>query len=358
MITMLVGLAMTCPAAVNAAPIDDARALIGAVAAMGDSQRARQLEQVIESMPEYELEAFSNSGIRGLTDLMNQQRRAIERARDLGFQFPDYPTGSAASEVETRGPRTHDSDFPVFTDYTPDALSCPNTPDQTDLSTVIEIRRSLVAAELVYKIAKALYDDTNPACHQLVVAIGVGTNPATWGCVGLGIAETVVHVAFDVAKKALELIDFCDSEIDYARIKATYEGLEYVHDQVTIHDIETALQLDTHDLEVQALIDELIERLTRIESKADLLLKSQLEISMDRRRLRSRPSVFYEERLDEVCNLAQEAIADLPAVYLIVSRAQDFITEGQSLKASDPKAATDACIHAYRLATGRSNKLQ
>lgn len=358
--TMVV-LAMAVPGSASAAAIDDAQALIAAIAATGDTQRAWQLTQVVESMSESDLDAFANSGIRQLTDLMNQQREAIEKVRAFGYTVPAVPsesTGSDSLEPQTRDTRSHDPGFPVFTDYTPDSVSCPNSPEQTELTTIVGIRTTVVLAQAAYKVAKALYDDTNPVCHQLVVAIGVGSNPGTAVCIGLGIAETVVHVLFDVAEKSLELIDFCDDEVDYARIRATFHGLDFIHNQLTDHDVEMKLQLATHDVETQALLDELLERLARIEGKVDLLMKSQLEIAMDRKGGRSRPSVFYEERLDELCNYAQEAVDQLPVVYLIAKHAQELVTEGESLKLTDPKLAADTCVQAFVRATSHSAVLQ
>lgn len=347
---------MIGPGAASAAPIDDARALISAIAATGDSDRAWQLTQVVDSMSGADLELFANSGIRELTALMQQQQAAIQKARDAGFQVPaDSSAGASAQRSSTRD---HDPDFPVFTDYTPDSVSCPNSPLQTQLDTIVEIRTTVVAAQVAYKIAKALYESANPVCHQLVVALGVGSNPGTAVCIGLGIAETVVHVLFDVAQKSLQLIDFCDDEVDYAKIRATFHGLEFVHNELTVHDFDEKLQLATHDIEVQALMDELLTRLARIEGKVDLLLKSQLEITMDRKGGRSRPSVFYEERLDELCSYARQAVDDLPKVYLIAPQAEELLALAQSLKATDPKLAADNCVQAFVRATAASATLQ
>ncbi|HXC53065.1 MAG TPA: hypothetical protein VN634_19415 [Candidatus Limnocylindrales bacterium] len=345
---VVMAMAVAGPAA--AAPVDDARALINAIVATGDTERAWQLTQVVDSMSEAELETFANSGIRELTGLMNQQREAIEAARDIGFRLPAEPPSPVV--------RNHNDDFPLFTDYTPDSTSCPNSPDQTSIGTIVAIRSTLVGAQAAYKIAKALYDDTNPVCHQLVVAIGVGSNPQTAVCIGLGIAETVVHVAFDVTAKALELIDFCDDEVDYAKIRATFHDLEFIHNQLTTHDTDEKLQVTTHDDEEQALLDDLLARLARIEGKLDLLMKSQLEIAMDRRGGRSRPSVFYEDRLDELCGYAQEAVDDLPDVYLVADQCQGLINEGLSLKLTDPKLAADTCVAAFVRATAGSSTLQ
>ena len=79
---------------------------------------------------------------------------------------------------------------------------------------------------------------------------------------------------------------------------------------------------------------------------------------MDRRGGRSRPSVFYEERLDELCGYAQEAIDGLPAVYLVTSRAQELVDEGNALKLTDPKLAADTCVQGFLAATVNSATLQ
>jgi hypothetical protein len=341
-----------------AAPIDDARSLINAIAGTGDQDRAWQLTQVVNSMSDSELETFASSGIREITDLIHQQQAAIRAAQAFGYLPLNDGLESESSEPSLRVPRNHDDTYPVFTDYTPDSVSCPNSPDQTDIGTIVALRATLVGTQAAYKIAKAIYEGTDPACHQLVVAIGVGSNPQTAVCIGLGIAETAVHVAFDIVAKALELVDFCDDEVDYAKIRATFHALEYVHNQLTTHDTEIQAQVETHDIEVQALIDDLIARLTRMEAKFDLVLKSQLELAMDRRGRRSRPSVFYEDRLDEMCDVAQEAVDHLPSVYMLTSRTQELIDEAQTLKLTDPKLAADRCVQAFTRATSGSSTLQ
>ncbi|HEY2773817.1 MAG TPA: hypothetical protein VGK20_07170 [Candidatus Binatia bacterium] len=347
-------LLMAAAGAALAAPIDDANALIAAISATGDSDRAWQLTQVVNSMSDSDLQAFSNAGINQLTDLINQQREAIAGLQAAGYQVP---TGDAV-EPSTSVPRSATDGYPVFTSYTPDSTSCPNSPNQTQISTVITIRSTLVGALAAYKIAKALYDDTDPVCHQLIVAIGVGSNPQTFVCVGLGIAETVVHVAFDVAAKALELVDFCDDEVDYAKIRTTFHGLEFIHNELTDHDTAAKLQLQTHDTAVQALIDDLIARLDSIQGKIDLLLKTQLQIAMTRKSGQSRPSIFYEERLDELCSYAQAAVNQLPVVYLLSGNAQEAIDEGVALKTTDPKLAADDCVLGFVRATAGSSTLQ
>jgi hypothetical protein len=355
---IMVVLAIAVSRAASAAPIDDARALIDAIAASGDSERTWQLTQLVDSMSDSELDTFANSGIRELTDLINRQQAAIKAARAFGYLPPPGAVADGSTSLSAQVTKNHNDEYPVFTDYTPDSVSCPNSPDQTELSTIVALHASLVGAQAAYKIAKGIYEGASPVCHQLVVAIGVGSNPQTAVCIGLGIAETAVHVAFDVVAKALELVDFCDQEVDYAKIRATFHGLEFVHDQLTTHDLEMKSQLTTHDTEVQALIDELIARLTRVETKVDLLLKSQLEIAMDRKGGRSRPSVFYEDRLDELCNVAQEAINQLPAVYLLTHDTQELVTQAQTLKLTNPKLAADRCVQAFVRATSGSSTLQ
>jgi hypothetical protein len=356
MATIMLVLAVSGPAA--AAPIDDAGSLINAIASTGDKDRAWQLTQIVQSMSESELEAFANSGIQQITGLIHQQRAAIEAARTYGYLPGSNEAASGSPEASTRSTRNHVDSYPVFTDYTPDSVSCPNSPDQTEIGTIIALRATLIGTQAAYKIAKGIYEGASPGCHQLVVAIGVGSNPQTAICIGLGIAETAVHVAFDIVAKALELVKFCDDEVDYAKIRATFHGLEYVHDQLTTHDTEIAAQHDTHDVEVQTLVDDLIARLTRMENKFDLILKSQLELAMDRRGRRSRPSVFYEDRLDELCDAAQEAVDDLPSVYLLTSHTQALITEAEALKLTNPKLAADRCVQAFTRASSGSSTLQ
>jgi hypothetical protein len=114
-------------------------------------------------------------------------------------------------------------------------------------------------------------------------------------------------------------------------------------------------RLATHDEEVQAKLQQAIARAASIESKVDLGLKTQLEVAMDRKATR-RPAVFYKERLDELCDLAQEAIDDLPPAYAPSALAQKMVSDGKQFKVTDPKRAADRCVAGFNLATtGSSN---
>src|SRR5689334_18087827 len=62
-------LVVAMPRTALAAPIDDANALIAAISATGDSDRAWQLTQVVNSMSDSDLQAFSDAGINQLTDM-------------------------------------------------------------------------------------------------------------------------------------------------------------------------------------------------------------------------------------------------------------------------------------------------
>ncbi len=68
--------------------------------------------------------------------------------------------------------------------------------------------------------------------------------------------------------------------------------------------------------------------------------------------------MFYEERLDEICGYAQEAITDLPVVYLAASAAQAIYDRAIQFKVTDPKRAADECIKAFLMATVRSDRIQ
>jgi hypothetical protein len=71
-----------------------------------------------------------------------------------------------------------------------------------------------------------------------------------------------------------------------------------------------------------------------------------------------RPSIFYEDRLDELCDLAQEAIDDLPPEYVLATTAQTLVNDGKAFKNTDPKRAADECIRGYSMATTGSSTLQ
>lgn len=88
-------------------------------------------------------------------------------------------------------------------------------------------------------------------------------SPAKEGCFG---TLSVTALANEAAGIAQAQCDFQDGLIDGAEIEAAFENTVILHDDLGLHDD----RLITHDVEVQAKLDELIE-------KVDLVIARQLE---------------------------------------------------------------------------------
>lgn len=334
----------------SAAPIDDARDLIDAISATGHAKEAADLEQVVDSMSDSELEAFTTSGIMRMRDALDTYRSVVVSEK-VGSGSPAPGGGLRRGTPRLALP----SDFPLA-DF-PSSSICAASPDQNPWVNIQGSRSAFFAAQVVWETAYGAARVGADVCDQIVVAIGVGSNAYKGVCIGLNIAKGVAEAILFTAEQAIRLAEFCDDGVDQARAGALYERQSYIHDHLAAHDTEMKAQLDTHDEEVQQLLDEVLARLATIESKVDYLLRSQLEIAMSERGF-ARPSVYYEERLDELCDLAQASIDELPKVYLVSEKARTLVAEGMSLKATDPKLAADTCIQGYVLATLGSNKLQ
>lgn len=337
-----------------AAPIDDARDLVDSIAATGHAQEAADLQKVVDTMSDSELEVFTTSGIMKMRDGLDAYRKAVEAANAIGWTVPTSRSKTGGDgRAATRG-FTLPSDFPDG-NY-PDNPPCLNSPNTADWDTLVAVRATFFVAQEALLLATQAADVATNFCNLIIVGIGVGSNPQQGVCIGLEIALGVAEVIVETARGAAELVDFCDDGVDFARLDGVYQRLEYLHDHLDRHDTEIKTQLDTHDEEVQQLLDEVLERLATIEGKVDFLLQSQLEIAMSERGF-ARPSVYYEERLDELCELAQASIEELPRVYLVAEKARTLVADGMSLKTTDPKLAADTCIQGYVLATLGSGKL-
>jgi hypothetical protein len=219
--------------------------------------------------------------------------------------------------------------------------------------TFTTVKTARVAFEAANDFLKGLFW----ACETVVVAIGIGGNPQTVACAAAEIALAIANTALNIAEEALDIVNFCDGAIQFTDNRTTLERTEHIHGDLEATRADILARLDQHDTEIKAILAMVLAQLTVIENKVDLGLKSQAEIAMHTKH-RTRPSVFYEERLDEICGYAQEAIDDLPVVYLAASAAQGILDKAVQFKVTDPKRAADECIRAFLQATVRSDAIQ
>ncbi len=354
-VTMLLAVVLVAPSVANAGPRDDAQDLADAIRTFGYPAEAAEIEALVAGMSDGEVQTLADTGIRGITAGLYEFLDAEEVAVSLGAPMAtERPSLSGQSSGVVRM-QDRSTGLPVG-DY-PDTLSCPTSPTRSNFQTVFALHTAFVVAKDVAKIAQHALEAGKYGCLTVVVGIGVGGNPQTPICIALQIAFAIVDVALEVAFDAIDLVDRCDGGIDAAEIEGAYERLDHLHTDLGTHDTDIKDDILVHDTDIKALLADIITRLARMEGTLDLIKKSQAEIAMNRR-LKIRPSVFYEERLDEICDLAQEAVDDLPVVYLIAGKAQNLVDDGMAFKITDPKRAADECIKAHELATKRSQTLQ
>ena len=250
---------------------------------------------------------------------------------------------------------------------------------QIDVSTGWQ---SLNAARDAYLVCTAAGD-------QIVVAGGIGVcagGNTSAICVVVAGAITAVQVAFtgleaalNVMKSMQETTDYLDSSINSAEIDSLVQRSGYLNEQLiafdnnltihgqnvsselAAHDARVKAQLNQHDLDVKAQLLQhdldIKEMLTELERQMDLVLKTQIE-NMISEGGGGRSGVAYQERLQEVCDLAYEAISDASAAGYIVSQtAMERWVEGNSVIDTDPKRAHDYCRSAYQMASARSRRM-
>jgi hypothetical protein len=241
-------------------------------------------------------------------------------------------------------------------DY-PDGSPC-ITPvgETTSASVKVGFKATLFALREALTAADGLQRAAIHGCNITIIAIGVGGNAAS-ACIISGLAIGVIDAILSSAEVIVDTVIFCDDQIHFAESEASEERTEFLSHQLELHDLEMGERVDTHDNQVQAKLLNAIARAAGIEAKIDLAMKTQLEVAMDRRATR-RPTIFYEDRLDELCDLAQEAIDDLPAVYVLSTNAQKFVDDGKAFTRTNPKRAADECIRGYTAATNQSSELQ
>ncbi len=343
----ILALALAVPSAAQAGPKDEVYALAAAARALGDDRRAAEIEALTSAMSDEDAQMLVNAGIGQLTASFREVAQQRAQAERQGVPL------SSPQDV-TRGV-TNSAGFPdpVY----PDPAKCATSPDGSNFDALFISFVAVQTARTAFVLADDLLNGLFWACETVVVAIGVGGNPQTVGCAVLEIALAVANGILSFAEAALDIVEFCDGEISGAESAATFERTAHIHDDLEAARVEILAQLEQHDVDIKAILAMILAQLTVIENKVDLGLKSQAEIAMHTRH-RTRPSVFYEERLDEICGYAQEAINDLPVVYLAASAAQAIHDRAIQFKVTDPKRAADECIKAFLTATVRSDAIQ
>jgi hypothetical protein len=345
---VLLAVALAVPMAAQAAgPKDQVYALIAAARALGDESRAEQLEALTAAMSDEDAQRLVDGGIAQLTEAFRQlaQQRALSEQQGVPSQ----------SRQQLMRGLTNSAGLPVG-DY-PDPAKCFTSPDGSNFDALFITFTTVKTARTAFEAANDFLKGLFWGCETVVVAIGIGGNPQTVACAIAEIALAIANTALNVAEETLDIVDFCDGAIQFVDGHTTLERTEHIHDDLETARTQILDRLDTHDTDIKALLAAIMAQLTVIENKVDLGLKSQAEIAMHRK-FRTRPSVFYEERLDEICGYAQEAINDLPVVYLAASAAQDIYDRAIQFKITDPKRAADECIRAYLQATVRSDAIQ
>lgn len=360
-ITMLVVLALVTPGVALGAGRDDALQMAATMKNLGYADEAWQVEQLVGGMSDSQLQLFTDLGFSEISAKFEDYLDMKKTLDEAGYSGLEPPVFAADAEANSRAvlPGFDPTTFPDAA-YPDDPFYCfyyasevgVVAPAQVKVAlkgTIFALREVLTAADGVQRAAM-------PACNAIVIAIGGGGN-AAGVCTISAIALSVADAALDLAEVYIDDMIFCDEQVHFEQSAGSLTRLEYTSHQVEIHDLEIGEQLALHDDEVQVKLRDTIARAIRIESKMDLGLKTQLEVSMDRK-YNTRPSVSYEERLDELCDLAQEAIDELPSAYVLAKHAQRSVDHGLQFKTTDPKRAASECVRGFTLATSGSVELQ
>jgi hypothetical protein len=140
------------------------------------------------------------------------------------------------------------------------------------------------------------------------------------------------------------------------RVYRVWFQVEAMGEQFIVGQSDDLVSATRRRLVVSVDEDE-VEQLDRIEAKIDgivealaLIGRTQLEQTLVTH-AESRLAVLHTDRLDEVCDTAQQAIdAATDAGYHVRAAAQALVDSALLLKASDPKRAVALCRNAYRKA--------
>jgi cell division septum initiation protein DivIVA len=121
-------------------------------------------------------------------------------------------------------------------------------------------------------------------------------------------------------------------------------------DLLATHDSDMKEQLATHDEDVKEQLDRIEAKIDDINEKLSLVLKTQLEQTLVAPK-ESRLTVLYTDRLDEVCDTAQEALDDSEGLgYRVKQHAQRLVDRARAMAGHDPKQAVALCKNAYQSA--------
>jgi hypothetical protein len=350
--------ALVMPGVAVASDREDILEMAAMMRELGYNSEATQIEQVTAGLSDSELELLGDLGFAGINAKMKEYmeiQRAIDAAEPMSIESPPSDSGQGSAS-----PRALLEDFDLVNfpqpDYPSGSPCITPVGETTSASVKVGFKATLFALREALTAADGLQRAAIHGCNITVIAIGAGGNAAS-ACIISGVAIGVIDAVLSAAEIIVDTVIFCDEQVHFAESEASEERTEFLSHQLELHDLEMGERIATHDNEVQAKLVDAIARAGRIEDKINLGMKTQLEVAMDRRTAR-RPSIFYEERLDELCGYAQEAIDELPGVYVLSDLAQEYVNDGVAFKVTDPKRAADECIRGYSLATTGSFELQ
>lgn len=387
----------------------DARALLEESAALvesaGFAEKAREAREQLAIVSDDELfDAYRNIDLEALVlaqieaaEAAERGRASVEAARRISLD--SQPAGNDADQRRV----LQDADLEEL-DW--DAVlgsgtgsthpnkgkgKRSNTPESiANWNAIRDLRMAVQTAFSSLQVARDAFPVCDAAAGQTVVAGGIGVcagGNLSAICMGLAIAVTVYQAEFTIINSELnyeiarqESSDYLDKRIDSAEIGLIMRRSAYLNEQLksldanlTEHDENVSEELEQHDLRVEAQLllhdtqiknqleqhdAEIKVMLTEVERQIDLLLKTQLE-NMMASGGGARSGVAYQERLEEVCELASEAITSATNEgYKVHRRAYDLLEEGNDLMLTDPKRAHDACRSAFQYAaTGSTQRL-
>jgi hypothetical protein len=132
--------------------------------------------------------------------------------------------------------------------------------------------------------------------------------------------------------------------------------VEVMGEQFVVGNTDNLVEATRRRLVVSVDEDE-VEQLDRIEAKIDaiaaqiaLIQRTQLEKALVTHS-ESRLTVLHTDRLEEVCDAAQQAIdASTDLGYVVKQTVQGLVEKARALMQSDPKRAVALCRDAYRRA--------
>lgn len=121
--------------------------------------------------------------------------------------------------------------------------------------------------------------------------------------------------------------------------------------QMVVHVDEDEVDLlANHDRDVKQQLARIESKIDDVNEKLGLLLRTQLEQTLVTPR-EARLTVLHTDRMEEVCNAAQQAIdASDARGYRVKQSAQRLVDRAVGMMGSDPKQAVALCRNAYQSA--------